>query len=140
MSAVIGDTGWQRRNSGRRCKDALTKAGEFRLSNEVSGDPPLVTFASVSGYASKRRRSTLALDDGRLGQRNAECVGCTAWGRRLGSARGWVKEDVKWRKRGEVEAENKDLTVRAVRALCRKRKLAMPDASNTGRGWSARIR
>lgn len=55
------------------------------------GNESLVTFASVSGYASKRRRSTLALDDGRLGQRNAECVGCTAWGRRLGSARGWVE-------------------------------------------------
>lgn len=63
---------------GKRCgkderaaaiaKAALKKAGEFRLCNEMSGDPPLVTFASVSEYASKRRRSTLALDDRRLVQ------------------------------------------------------------------------
>lgn len=72
------------------------------------------------------------------GTRNVWAVRLGAGGSALHVA-GW-KEDVKWRKRGEVEAENKDLTVRAVRALCRKRKLAMPDASNTGRGWSARIR
>lgn len=86
---------------GKRCgkderaaaiaKAALKKAGEFRLCNEMSGDPPLVTFASVSEYASKRRRSTLALDRQTpcsVGKK-AENAGCTAWGRRLGCARGW---------------------------------------------------
>lgn len=46
---MVGEYGWQEVWQNERitaaAKDALKRAGEFRLANEVNGDPPLATSA-----------------------------------------------------------------------------------------------